>query len=359
VATCRRSDGGNPQTTRFVRFPPQPNQASLPPDASATPTHLTLVTNFFPFDILTSLPAPCHNPAMNAASATVSARAAPPVLTRAWARVSATLSAFAVLVALVANLIEQGKHLAATIRAHAADCGYGQTGGFLETGDIHVIGTCIRRGVMRRMALYKALWHQANGRFGSRLPALPCDRTPPAPGGAKARAGTAAAQHNAPATAAHPERRQNCDPSYLPTDEPAADEASRRAARAIPPRVSPHFANTPEAAGILRDGPLLVPFASLGFRFTQFIAEVDRCQAPASRIETPRLGRGPEHQRPNCLSAVEQLRDVPPPQAASAECSSPEAKPRPGTFEQTETAPAMLRPVSPCPAQEVAATTSH
>jgi hypothetical protein len=47
---------------RFVRFPPEPDLASLPPDAPRHPSRLALATNFFLFDILTDPSSLCHNP---------------------------------------------------------------------------------------------------------------------------------------------------------------------------------------------------------------------------------------------------------------------------------------------------------
>ena len=92
---------------------------------------------------------------------------------------------------------------------------------------------------------------------------------------------------------------------------------------------------------------------------SQSIAEVDRRRAPASRVETPRFEAPPEHPRPNCLAAEEQLRDVSRPQAASVECALPEAEPCAASgnaFARTETAPAMLWLVSLPPVREAAAT---
>ncbi|HUN41035.1 MAG TPA: hypothetical protein VMU81_12150 [Acetobacteraceae bacterium] len=297
---------------------------------------------------------------MNAASATVSACAAQPDLTRAGARASATLNAFAVLVALVFTLTDHGKHLALAFRAHVAQPGHGRTGRFCQTGTINIIRTNLRRAMMRSVALYQALRHQANRALALPLPALRADRTRPEQAAANARPGQAG-QDSARAKATHPEWWQNADPSYTPTAQPVADELSRRAAGAILPPISLIFADTTETAGAVW-GNLTVPINRPGFRRTRFIAEVDWCQAPASRVGTPRLGRpSSEHHRPNCLSAAEQLRDRPPPQAESAECASSQAEPcaaSTGTSQQTETAPAMQWPVLPCPAQEVAAPAS-
>jgi len=196
---------------------------------------------------------------MNAAAATTSDRAAQPPSSRAWARASATLNAFAGLVALVFTLIRYGKTHAVTIRAHIAELGRGLAGRFFGTAAI-LAGT------------------------------------------------------------------------------------------------HPNFANTAEYAAASRD-VLLVPIDRPG-SLTQFIAEVDRRKAPASRVETPRFEAPPEHQRPDSLSAEEQSSDRAPPHAASAECSSPQAGPCPAsgeTFERIETAPAMQWPVSSPPAREVAA----
>ena len=294
---------------------------------------------------------------MQAASATVSARAAPPVLTRARARASATLNAFAALVALAVTFIEHAQHLAFTVRAHVAEPADGLTRRFFETSGIRLIGMYMRRGAMRSVTLYRVLWPQTNRGALLRLRALLRDRTPPEQGGAHARAGTAA-HDNAPAIPTHPKWHQTCDLSYLPGQEPVADAARRRAACSILSAISVHNRITAGSAGASRD-ELLAPIASFGGSLTPFIAEVDRCKAPASRVETPRFERAPEYPCPDSLSAEEQSCDVTPPQAASAECSSPPAEPCSAcgeTFARTEIAPAMLWPVSLPPMREIAAT---
>jgi len=228
---------------------------------------------------------------MSTAAVTVSGRAAQPDLTRAWARASSTLNAVAVLIALVFSLIRQGKTLAVAFRNRVRKPGDGLTGRFVGTAIIPLISKCMRRGVMRSAALYKA-------------PARP------------------------------------------------------RTAGPTPPPTCPDLANTTEQTGASRDDRF-VPIVRHGDSFTQFTAEVDRCKAPASRIETPRFGVPPEHLRPDCLLAEEQSCDRAPPQQVSAECSSPAAGPCPETgetFEQTETAPVLHWPVSPAP--EVAAPAS-
>jgi hypothetical protein len=292
---------------------------------------------------------------MSTAAAIVSDRAAQPDLTRAWARASATLNAFAYLLTLVFNLTGHAKTLARAFRVHVRQPGYGRTGRFFGTAIIPVISKCMRRGVMRGMALYKVLWRRACRRPSTRLPALQRDRTPSGQGGANARAGTAAA-HDAPAKAALPKWRQACDLSHLLAEPAVAEAARRRVAGAILPGIDLDFANTAESAGASWDN-LLVPIARFGGSLNQFIAEVDRRKAPASRIETPRFGVPPEHHRPDCLLAEEQSCNRAPPQQESAECSSPEFGPCPETceaFVRTETAPALRWPVSP--AREVAAT---
>jgi len=313
---------------------------------------------------------------MNAAAATVSDRAAQPDTTRAGARAFATLNAFAALVMLVFDLIEHGKTLAVTLRDHIRGLGHARAGRFFGTGNAHAIGTYMRRGVMRSIALHKMLlWHQANRPLGSRLAGLRHDRIPPEQGSANAR-GDAAAQDNAPAKPMRSEWRQTGDLSSLTTDQAITDAARRHAAGAMRSDMCRRSSMTGENPGALRHESL-VPTEPFGGSLTQFgdywlggscrqadsrpqfSAEVDRRKAPASRIETPRFEAPPEHQRPNCLSAEEQLRVFLPPQAASAECPSPEAEPRSASrhaFERTETAPAMHWPVSPRPAREVAAT---
>ena len=287
---------------------------------------------------------------MNAATATTSARAAQPDPTRAGARASTTSNAFAVLITLVFTLIQHGGHRAGAFRAHIAAPGHRPTARFFGTANILVIRASLRRCVMRCTALYQALRHQANRRLASQQPALPRAPARLQQGTANARTGTAD-QHTAPASTAHQHWQQYSD---LFMAQPVAREVTNRATAANPPHLD--FAATAETAAMFPHR-LLVLIDRFGGCPTQFIAEVDRCQARASRIETPRLGRGPEHQRPNCLSAVEQLRDGPPPQAVSAEGSPPRAAPCAAsarTFEQTETVPAIQWPVSPCPAQEVA-----
>jgi len=222
---------------------------------------------------------------MSTAAVTVSACAAQPDPTRAWARASITPNAVAVLVTFVCNLIRHGKNLALAFHDHVHTRGYNLTGRFFGTAIIPIISKCMRRGVMRGMALY-----------------------------------TAPARH--------------------------------RAAGLTRPGTCHDLANTAANTGASRDARF-VPIARFGDSLIPFTAEVDRRKAPASRIETPRFGAPPEHRRRDCLLAEKQSCDRAPPQQASAEWSSPEAEPCPATFEQTETAPAMCRPVSP--AREVAA----
>ena len=112
-----------------------------------------LVANFFWFDILTDNAVPCQNDAMSTAAAIVSVRAAQPDPTRAWARASATLNAIALLINLVFNLIRHGKNLAVAFYDRGREPGDNLTGGFLATVNIPIISKCMRRGVMRGVAL--------------------------------------------------------------------------------------------------------------------------------------------------------------------------------------------------------------
>ena len=263
------------------------------PCSRPPPSHPPLVAKLFSFAILTFPPVLCQTDAMStAAAATVSARAAQPDPTRAWARASATPNAVAVLIALVVALLQQIRSLARAFRNHVPQPGDSLTGRFPGTAIIHAIGTCMRPRAMRSQALYQA-------------PARP-----------------------------------------------------REAGLTVPqPCLNP--TNPAESTGASRDGQL-VPIARFGVSVTQFIAEVDRCQAPAARIESPRFGNGPpERRRPDCLLAEEQSCDHAPPQQKSAECYCPETKPCVASgkaFEQTETAPVLHWPVSP--AREVATAAS-
>jgi hypothetical protein len=225
---------------------------------------------------------------MSTAAVTVSDRAAQPDPTRAWARASATLNAVAALVTFVFNLIRHGKNLAVAVRDHVPEPGYRLASRFLGTAIIPIISKCMRRGVMRGVALY-----------------------------------------------AMPARPRAADPALTDT---CLD-----------------FTNPAEKTGASRDDRF-VPIARHGGSLTHFTAEVDRRKAPGSLIETPRFGAPPEHLCPDCLLAEGQSCDHAPPQQASAEWSSPEAKPCPETFEQTETAPVLHWPVSQ--AREVAAPAS-
>jgi len=295
---------------------------------------------------------------MNAAAAITSARAAQPDRSRAWARASATLNAAAVLVSFIGNVIGQGRRLARACRGHPAASGDTPPGRRRETRVAPVSLTNWRGGIIRGAALCRLLWHHANPGLGALLPALRRDRAQAEPGGAFACSGVAATD-NVPAQAAHPQSRQACDLPSRPTQPAVADPACRPAAHA--PHITLDLVSTTATAGALRDS-LPVRGNRLGFRLTPFLAKVDRCKAPASRIEPPRFEAPPEHQRPNCLSAVEQLRDVLPPQAASAGCLSPQAEPCTASrqaFQRSETVPVMQRPVLPRQAREVAATASH
>ena len=287
---------------------------------------------------------------MTAATATTSDFAAQNPLVQAWARTTATLNALNALVCLVFNLVEHGRDLAFTFRDHVREPGFGLTGRLFGTTDIYVIGTCMRRGVMRSVALYKVLWERSDRDPRVRFPPLRRDRTPPNQGDATAKPKT-------PVKDTRPKWWQTRDLAYLPTEAEVADEARRRPAGAIVADICLDFGMTPENAGALWD-QLLAPIARFGGSLKRFTAEVDRRNAPASRIETPRFEAPAEHQRPNCLSAEERSRDHPPPQASYAENAAPAAEPctASGTaLEQTETAPALHWPVSPPTAPEVAA----
>jgi hypothetical protein len=108
----------------------------------------------FLFAILTDPDVLCQNDAMSTAAVTVADRAAQPDPTRAWARASATLNAVAVLITLVFNLIQHGKNLVVALCDHVRKPGDNLTGGFSGTAIIPIISKCMRRGVMRGVALY-------------------------------------------------------------------------------------------------------------------------------------------------------------------------------------------------------------
>ncbi|HUB50440.1 MAG TPA: hypothetical protein VMB73_36190 [Acetobacteraceae bacterium] len=93
---------------------------------------------------------------MSTAAVTASDRAAQPDPMRAWARASATLNAVAVLITLVFSLIQHGKTLALAFRNHDRKPGDNLIGRFFGTAIIDIISKCMRRGVMRSAALYKA-----------------------------------------------------------------------------------------------------------------------------------------------------------------------------------------------------------
>jgi len=278
---------------------------------------------------------------MSTQAAVVSARAAQPDVTRAGSRASATPNAVAVLIAVVVNLIGHVRHLAPPSRDHARTPGADHARRFPGTGAIHRIGIGIRRA-----AQYAMPWHKA----GTSLPTHPArDAANPAPHGTAAAANPAAVP---------PQWVQLRDVSNPHTRQAVANEPRRRTAGATLADICLPFPMTTESAGTSRD-EWCVPTESLGGSPVQFSAEVDRRKAPASRIETPRFEVPPEHRRPNCLPAEEQLRDLLPPQAPSAGCSSPEAEPCTAsgrTCAPADTAPAMRSPVVPPKAQEVAAT---
>ena len=92
---------------------------------------------------------------MSTAAVTVSACAAQPDPTRAWARASVTLNAVAVLVTFVCNLIRHGKNLALVFHDHVHTLGYALTGRFFGTAIIPIISKCMRRGVMREADVFE------------------------------------------------------------------------------------------------------------------------------------------------------------------------------------------------------------
>jgi len=286
---------------------------------------------------------------MCTAAATASARAAQPVLTRAGTRASATLNAFAVLIAVVVNLIDHGRILALTVRGKP---GFGRASRVFATGLHTIPALCLRCSAMHGVALAKALWRRARCALRAWLPGLRRDRIPLDQSSANIHAG-ATAQDSALAKATPAALGQARDISRLSAPPQAAGQARRPWAGPL------DLGITPANAGPLRDEGR--PVRRFGGSLRQFIAEVDRCKAPASRVETPRFGAPPEHHRPGSLSAEEQSRDHAPPQAASAAKSLPQAGPCPetcGTFRPTETAPAKPWPVSLPPLQEVAVTAS-
>ena len=317
---------------------------------------------------------------MTATAATASDLAAQPDLTRARARAAATFNAVTCLFCLVLSLVEHGRNLASTFRDHVREPGHGLTGRCFGTSNIYVIGTCMRRGLMRGIALREMLRRRADRGPRLRMPAPRRDRTTPAHdgahmsdganthAGANAHAGAnthtganahagAEAQDTEPARPARSKWWQARNLAYLPTEAEVADEARRRRPGAIAADICLDFGMTPDNAGELWDA-LLVGIDRFGGSRSQFIAEVDRRRAPASRVETPRSEAPPEHHRPDALSAEERSRDVAPPQAASAECSMPEAAPRAAAgqaFALTATAPEPW-PVALPPMREVAAT---
>jgi hypothetical protein len=94
---------------------------------------------------------------MSTAAVTASSdRAAQPDITRAWARASATLNAVVVLITLFLKPIRQGKTLGDVFRNHVLEPGCRLTGRFFGTVIIPIISKCMRRGVMRDIALYTA-----------------------------------------------------------------------------------------------------------------------------------------------------------------------------------------------------------
>jgi len=289
---------------------------------------------------------------MSIAAATASARAAQPDLTRAGTRASATLNAFAVLISVVFNLIAYARTLSLTLCAHRRDRGFGRPSRFFATGNIHTTATQRQRpSAAHGVALPKALWRRASRALRVWLPGFRRDNTRLDQRGANIHV-AAAAGGNAPAQATPAQSSQARAIYALPTQ--AADQARR------PWAISLDCGITPANAELFPD-TMLFPIRRFGDSLKPFIAEVDRCKAPASRIETPRFERAPEHHRPGSPSAEEQSRDPAPPQAAFAEWSLPQAGPCPETcepFRPTETAPARSWPVSLPPTREVTAAAS-
>ena len=291
---------------------------------------------------------------MSIAAATVSARAAQPDLTRAGTRASATLNAFAVLVAVVFTLIAYARTLSLTVRGNRRDRGFGRPSTSFATGNIHTTAMQRQRpSAAHAVALPKALWRQASRALRMWLPGLRRDNIRLDQRGANIHV-AAAAGGNAPAQTAPAQSSQIRAISDLPTPPQAAGQARR------PWAISLGCGITPANAELFPD-TMLFPIRRFGDSLKPFIAEVDRCKAPASRIETPRFERAPEHHRPGSPSAEEQSRDPAPPQAAFAEWSLPHAGPCPETcepFRPTETAPARSWPVSLPPTREVIAAAS-
>jgi hypothetical protein len=208
---------------------------------------------------------------------------------------------------------------------------------------------------MRGVALCKVLWYRTIIGLGLRLPWLQQDRTRRGEHGANAPT-DAAAQDAAHADATNPEWRHICDLTYRAMRDEAANEARRHAAGAIPADTGRDLEMFPDNAGAPQD-ELLVVIRRSGRSLIQ--RRLTGAKTPAFRLGMPRFDASTEHQRPKCRPAEEQWRDLTPPRAASADCSSPQAEPRAAAgkaFRRTETAPAMYRPVVPHQAREVAAT---
>ena len=292
---------------------------------------------------------------MSIAAATASARAAQPDLTRAGTRASTTLNAFAILVAVVFTLIAYARTLSLTVRGNRRDRGFGRTRPSFPTGNIHTTATQRQRPSARHaVALPKALWRRASRSLRMWLPGLRRDNARLDQRSASIRAGAATGE-NAPAQATPAQSSQTRAISDLPTPPQAAGQARRPCAGSLGCGI------TPANAELFPD-TMLFPIRRFGDSLKPFIAEADWSKAPASRFESPRFGRGPEHHRTDCsVSAAEQSRNPAPPQAASAEWSLPQAGPCPETcepFRPTETAPARSWPVSLPSTREATATAS-
>jgi len=246
---------------------------------------------------------------MNAAATATSALAALAHLTRAWARAFATLDAVACLVTLASSLVNHGKVLVRAIRASVGEAGVRLARALLSADGIDAVAT-----------------H--------------------AP----------AAGHALPVRAARPAWRQTHTVIHLLWEATAADSAHPRRADPVAASIGRYVGTTAALAVVPRHEPF-DPLDRFGGRLTQFIAEVGRCKAPASRVETPRFEAPPERLSLGSLSAEEQSSHRPPPQATSARDTARGAEPRSASRparEQTETAPPMC-PVALPPAREVVA----
>jgi len=130
-----------------------------------------------------------------------------------------------------------------------------------------------------------------------------------------------------------------------------------RSAGTSPPGTSRDAAAATNNTGMARD--TRVPIGRASGHFMPFIAAVDWRKAPASPVETPRLGTPPEHRPLDGLLAEKPSGHRAPPPATSAEWSSPPIEPRSvagETFAWIGTLPAKHQPVALPLSREVAAT---